>query len=377
MRRWLALAAFTFVMVGCVTLAFELLLRAFVTPSWIVPADPDEDALLVPDAKRGYALAAELDRRWSREDWAIAVRTNELGLRGPAYEVLRAAPRRALAVGDSFTMGLGVEADEAWPIRLESRLSDAGGEAWRFANAGVPGYSTRQMRETAEWLVPLLEPDLVVAAHFASSQWRVEAPYTLFGRQLVLSSARDRMALQDDGTVVRSVWPEGRLRRLDLWLMQRFHLGARILHVLGPALGAPSEEWVDLRSPDPRDLRRVYAPTLAELGRIQAIAEEAGARFYVLLVNRQEFDGSFSEMERLHNRIVSEYGRSMGIPVIDPLDRLVRAAAGEPRFVFPNDIHWTPAAHDLAAAALSDGLFAGEPDRVESSTTPRVESGGS
>lgn len=355
--RRLALAAFTLVMLACLTLAAELLARAFVEPSWRVRADRGHDALLVPDPVRGYALAPDLDRAWSRADWSIRVRTNAEGLRAADFETLRAAPRRALALGDSFTMGIGVEVEDAWPARVEARLAAAGGAPLRFVNAGVPGYSTRQMRQTLEAFGARLAPEVVVAAHYATSQWRVEAPYTLLGRQLVSSAGLDQLVLRADGSVVRTLWPPGPLRRLDLWLMQHFHVGARFLHLLGPVLGAQPGQWIDRHPTDRRALARDYAPTLAELGRMQALARALGARLYVLLVNRQRFDGSFSEMERVHNQIVAESARAMGIPVIDPLDRLVRAANGRPRFVFPTDIHWTPAAHDLAAQAVVEVLL--------------------
>jgi lysophospholipase L1-like esterase len=65
-----------------------------------------------------------------------------------------------MAVGDSLTLGMGVDATEAWPARLESGLSE-GGRA-RVANLGVCGDQSEDVLRVVGEFLPTLNSDLVV-----------------------------------------------------------------------------------------------------------------------------------------------------------------------------------------------------------------------
>lgn len=61
--------------------------------------------------------------------------------RGPARPV---GVRRALALGDSFTWGAGVEFDDAWPQRLERGLKRRRGETWEVVSLARRGMDTAE-----------------------------------------------------------------------------------------------------------------------------------------------------------------------------------------------------------------------------------------
>jgi hypothetical protein len=92
-------------------------------------------------------------------------------INGQGYRDLeRAIPkpagvRRVVCLGDSFTWGVGVLFDDAWPQRVERLLSREGGERWEAVNLGEPGLNTVQeaSRLDAEGLS--YEPDVVVLAY--------------------------------------------------------------------------------------------------------------------------------------------------------------------------------------------------------------------
>jgi hypothetical protein len=73
--------------------------------------------------------------------------------------------RRVVCLGDSFTWGVGVLFDDAWPQRLERLLGRMRRERWEAVNLGEPGLNTvRQARQlAAEGLA--YEPDVVVLAY--------------------------------------------------------------------------------------------------------------------------------------------------------------------------------------------------------------------
>lgn len=117
-----------------------------------------------PDASLGWSLRPGWVARDEAPDYAITVRTNALGLRGP--EAALAAPEgvaRVLVVGDSFAFGYGVEDEESFPRRLEARWR-VEGRAVEVLNAGVPGYSADHHLVYLRERGFALAPDLLLVA---------------------------------------------------------------------------------------------------------------------------------------------------------------------------------------------------------------------
>ena len=100
----------------------------------------------VPSERRLWDLAPG----WIGREGQGTVRINRLGLR---EREIAAAPLpgtfRLLCLGDSVTFGYLVEAEEAWPRRLEEALQGALPGPTQTINAGVPGYSPFQ---ELDWL---------------------------------------------------------------------------------------------------------------------------------------------------------------------------------------------------------------------------------
>lgn len=328
--------------------ATELVLRLGPAPSWFVPADPDHDGLLAPHPTRGYALAPNTDRQWTRADWSIRVRTNAAGLRDAPLDVLRSADVRILAAGDSFTMGIGVEVDDTWPRQLQRLLAAAyaPGRRVAVANTGVPGYSTRQIRLAIEEWLPILEPQAVVVAFYASSFWRNANPYELLGPHLVLANEVPRLDLGADGSLVRTDFERAPARDLDAWLKRHTHLGGRLMRLVGDRVqdGSPAEA-------DP-PVREAFQPALQEILRTRDFCAERGVPFVVLVVNHQQPDGSFSDDQRRYSDIVADFCREHAITCFDPTPELTEPPGSDPAYRFQGDMHWSAAAQRVAARGL-------------------------
>ncbi len=71
---------------------------------------------------------------------------------------------RVLCLGDSATHGVGVQADQSWPLRAQAELEPHTSRDLRFINHGVPGYSTFQAMAWLEQEGRALQPDLVLFA---------------------------------------------------------------------------------------------------------------------------------------------------------------------------------------------------------------------
>jgi hypothetical protein len=105
----------------------------------------------------------ELTPGWSGREGGGTVRISSQGLR--EREIPRPKPPgvfRIICLGDSVTFGHAVEAEEAFPRRLEEVLSRRTGRPVQVINAGVPGYSPFQ---ELDWLQAegwSYAPDLVL-----------------------------------------------------------------------------------------------------------------------------------------------------------------------------------------------------------------------
>ncbi len=98
------------------------------------------------------------------------VRTDRNGFRGDEPVAGR---RVVLVLGDSTPFGYRVGQAETFPARLEGLLNGAGG-GWSVINAGVPGYSSWQVRCLAERLIRRWKPEVVVVCVGNNEGWPAE-----------------------------------------------------------------------------------------------------------------------------------------------------------------------------------------------------------
>lgn len=359
-RRILAL-------VGVVAISVVLtegLVRWLLQPPGQWPA-PEESPVMAADPIRGFALRPGATGRYTAGGRAAGIRINEQGVRDAPMPDAVSAPVRLLAVGDSFTFGLGVDAANTWPEQLERMLGERSADRVAVLNAGVPGYSARQMRQFVEALLPDLRPQVVVFGLNPETYWRVEAPYVYLAGQLVKTTALAQLTVRDDGLYYSEIvrWPW--LHRLDLWLNQHFELGAHLLALAhrvynGVRGDAAAPEPPGTPRPDSLDVGERLRPVLDEVARATALTRAAGARLVVLLINPQSADGSFAPVQFAYNAEVIRFCRTEGIPVVDPLPALVAGSAGEPVYRSPDDYHWTARADRVAADAVLRHLAAAD-----------------
>jgi lysophospholipase L1-like esterase len=113
-----------------------------------------------PGLKYAQTVAPEMGR----------VRGWVVGMDPPAR---RPGTRRALAVGDSLTWGLGVTLDESWPTQLDGMLPD-----WEVYNLGMCGYDAEQAVSLVTSHLSRWQPDLIIWGHYAND---VDPTFLMFG----------------------------------------------------------------------------------------------------------------------------------------------------------------------------------------------------
>ena len=178
--------------------AGEMLLRAL----W-PQRSPVTIGMFREDADAGYALRSDYRNEVRVPEFTIAIRTDSEGYRVPAAgKDLPEEAVRLLALGDSFTFGVGVEAEEAFPEVLEDLLSQAG-ENVVVRNGGVGGYGPlRTARHffgsQARW-----KPDVVLHAIYVGNDLADAHPHTYLQSPVIRDG---RMTVPG-----RSAWTDLRL----------------------------------------------------------------------------------------------------------------------------------------------------------------------
>jgi hypothetical protein len=93
--------------------------------------------------------------------FSSTVKTNSMGFRDREFAPQKPAKMRIVTLGDSFTFGWGVNAEESWPKLLEEHLKSTGVDV-EIANLGRPGGSPTTYADIAEKSLDLLHPDLLI-----------------------------------------------------------------------------------------------------------------------------------------------------------------------------------------------------------------------
>ena len=131
--------------------------------------DPDNwrehwSATFAPDAFRVLRMRPNLASVTTRP--ATNSPTNRFGYEGPEWTLIKPPDTRRVAVlGDSITLGLGVDSDQNFVSLLADRLNTDHSphrQQFEFLNFAVPGYELTQTMDVALHDVPQFQPDVYV-----------------------------------------------------------------------------------------------------------------------------------------------------------------------------------------------------------------------
>jgi hypothetical protein len=272
---------------------------------------------------------------------------------------------RILAIGDSFTFGVGVEAEEAYPEVLERELAARWPGAWVVRNGGVGGYgplrSAHHLFATqGDW-----RPDVVVHLVYVGNDLEDPQPETF----------RSDPIVRNGRIITNGTHP---LMRLRLALRARLHLYAFLrkhcyeLYIrTGLARRSQYLDPIGLRR-WPERIEHVSWPAgRAAIESVRDWCHERGARYLVVLAParwqvdedawrryRSAWGGDADRFERDHaQRVLYTDLTEAGVEVLDLLGEMRAAAAAGEVLYHRRDPHWTGRGHEVAAAAVRDRLL--------------------
>lgn len=346
-------------------LALEAAVR-FVEPKDILREhferpDPVFNHRFVPSA-RGWYKQLEFNVHYSIN--AIGLREREISRNKPA------GTKRVLVLGDSFTEGLGVEVNEAFPARLQALVDAAGlSTRWEVLNAGEASYSPLLEYLLLEKQLIDLEPDLVILALDLSDvyddiQYTKLATFDASGKPVAVRADPERKPgpwyVEAAYSLKDFLKEHTRLynfvRRRVVSLFQQRPDASGDVHVDKYAMARDSyhgdaSDW---------SLTFGYIDMIHHLLAVRGVPLWLAVYPYGHQISPREWDRGrvFWGFER--NRVYTtapqkqaeELARSRGIPVINMTADFVQHAKKEFPLYFAGDGHFMPAAHAIAAEAI-------------------------
>lgn len=200
---------------------------------------------------------------------------------------------RLLFLGDSFTYGQFVKADEVFPYKVGQYLE---GEA---INGGVPGYGLAQMVLSARKLVPRYKPDYVIVQY---SSWLAERSLSEFAQNSHKTVMTPYFHDENNGSVAIAFPPfipdEELLARMDYFKQSPASLQDRIQFFIQCALPFSIRHYPNyaafrirqLFGLAPKPTKHSDLAIRSAYAEIDALARQHGARTIVLVLgNHFEF----------------------------------------------------------------------------------------
>jgi lysophospholipase L1-like esterase len=323
--------------------------------------------MFVNDEKLAYRLTPNFKGISSTSEYRTAIQTNSIGLREDReFPTRQPGIYRVLALGDSFTMGVGVEANEAMAKVVESMGGHRGFKRpIQVINGGVPGYNTEQELALLEQYGLSLKPDLVMLGFYVGNdiqdnyhnpRLRVIDGYLQDGEPPAgLLPYRLRVFLETRSHLYRFSWPIVRRLTDAAYSARETQAAANQLAIFSRTdSDAARDMWSANRKQlaDAARLAKIHGLDLLVVVIPDAIQLDK-TRWNRLIQRAGASEADFDPL-RPSTRIVS-FCKELSIPAIDLLPPLSTAMESAPMYL-PLDGHWTKLGNQRAAEVVFDYL---------------------
>jgi GDSL-like Lipase/Acylhydrolase family len=320
--------------------------------------------LYEPDPPRRYRLHPGFRGTvTNRVEFDNPIAINQMGLRGGEIGSKAPGTLRVLALGDSFTFGVGAQAGETYPAQLEKILRARGTRTRaEVLNAGAPGFGVPdEVAWYERWGKPL-QPDVVLIQVFLANDLQDAAP-------------GPKVEVRDGALVVQGE----KSRSVSRWLYYHSHL---FVLLKNSSLGGPLRRLLGL--PEPLEQRELRAEMdlykkgeLPESARVGAAATERAVTDLARDAGRVRLQAVIlpsvlqvdpvrwrAALERFGldpakydpyrpNRVFGDIFSRHGIPVVDLTPTFREAQARGETIYYPIDQHLTPAGYKLTAETVA------------------------
>jgi SGNH hydrolase-like domain, acetyltransferase AlgX len=360
---------------GLILALLEVGLRLF-APQIVPPIT----GLFTADPATAYRLApgARVPFRFAEGSTTFVI--NSQGLRAD-HEIGPPAPgtTRLLNLGDSFTFGMGVNADQAFPALLNGKQA-ADGTRIDSVNAGVFGYGTDN---EAAWLRTYgwsLSPKIVLVGFFVGNDVKDVMlgmdKTTVDSQGRLVATDKSRAAMDQPGEAGADTTPPS--TGIKGWLEQNSHaylfLRNAYYNLTRPPARVQQPTIFDAASfflkDEPPEITAGWTKTFGILDAMRADAQAHGAQLVVVAIPTREqvHDRYWNEMKQqfgltdaqlvrdLPEQHLAAWSARTGAPLIDLLPGFRAADPNKQLYYFRTDRHWNATGHALAATLITEGM---------------------
>lgn len=344
-KRLSFFSAMTALSLGAAFLLTEIFLRIFL---------PQQEAMgwFTPDQRYGFVMKKNFrqEYQYAGSIFTMIVETNSLGLRDREYDFSESFQKRILLIGDSFTFGYAVQAEDNFDYKLEKLALKKAGENWAVINSGHGGWGTLQASRFARDHFEKFKPDAIVYT-FCGNDPNDDVRFSSMRLDPVKGRLKfpGKAFIREHSHLYRLIYKSYKIyennRRLEKKMAQVDDLQNVVVDTQSASVITP-EIWRETLAkiqtlhqsfmefnPDGRLLIQASAPLNKNIRRNLRSLENGKSLIYVDLAD---------EVQKL-----------------PPKDR-----------VLPYDGHWSPAVHTISAQKIFEALqrFSTEPDSSETKT---------
>jgi len=310
------------------------------------------------DSQLGWVHAAHKEQELFITNWLgvrayTIFRTLAHGIRanGPDHREIRA--NHLLAVGSSWTAGVGVENNETWPAQLEALIGRP------VENAAVGGYAMDQLLLRAEQLLPVIRPRILLVGTLGTNIDWVGYSYQIRHKPF-FTIADGELALQNSPVPLGA-----RTVNRDASILAYSYIADRIMATVD------SNNWyLGYRNIQVRAPNNSLNVTCLLLQRVKRQTERTGTRM-ILALQYPGGDIIRYDQSPPNVALVKECAESMGIQVVDTFGSLKAAYEQDPNRlwqVYQKAIngaygHWSVGGHKFVARAIASALEEEPPRR--------------
>lgn len=339
--------------IGTAVAALEILARLLPTnslPGWLPQVVQSmrlhADTFYRRDPYFRYVTGANLDFLIEHPDFTYRVKTKlnigESGFRGGTL----GGPVWGVALGDSFTFGMGVEHEATWVSRLANLARR------EIINLSVPGWGPQQYTRALERYGTSLSPKI-----FFYGIYRNDLQDVLLFDQWIRDSSYKQVfeSFLRTNSVAFNLW------RL-MWTNPS--PGAQDIHLSGLDVKFHSQKLKTSLHNERDDFTSAWSLTKREIELAMNYSQRATATFVLLylpskeeayweLIKEKEISlKSFNDSIEIFRTHILEFCKTRGIVCLDLTLPLRTKASQGVKLYFPHDSHWTEAGNRIVAEEI-------------------------
>ena len=307
--------------------------------AYFVDAAGKRTQLLIDDKELGFVNKPNFDGWIIASEFRNRITINKFGFRGGDNPLKNNGNKlRIMAIGDSFTFGIGVEEEETYIKKLESCLRGKISAPIEGLNFGVGAYGTIQ-----EYLIfqkfRYLKPDLVILGFLARNTFAEEGGndlvdnYNFYYKNILKKEKQDKRYLPWQRTF-RSIFR----KYSNLYRIVEFQFGGYLRKKY-------SDDKINIQLRD-----EAWIISIDFLKMIDSALKEEGIKGILLWV---PFPGTVEKKDFTVLRILEEQ-KFNNLFVINPMEGL---ASKDKQYYYSLDGHWNKDGHAVVGKILCEEII--------------------